>query len=142
MLKLWTLLLFALLPYQRRGPVFTPDADMLDDGTIHTDDPGILKLWYTTSGDETLIIQCNTSCGCTVPEWPSEQAKPGERGWVQVRYDTHRIGRFNTVLYLQTHQIMGRYDHGELMYKTYDFRIKGEVLKVSGEKQKQNGKVE
>jgi len=40
-----------------------------------------------------LIADVSTSCGCTVPKtWPREPLAPGERGSVEVSFDTHEKG--------------------------------------------------
>lgn len=37
-----------------------------------------------------LIADVSTTCGCTVPKtWPREPLAPGERGEVEVSFDTH-----------------------------------------------------
>lgn len=39
-----------------------------------------------------MITKINSSCGCTVPEWPKEPIAPGKTGKIQVKYDTTRVG--------------------------------------------------
>lgn len=42
---------------------------------------------FTNTGDEPLIIhQAYSSCGCTVPTFPKEAVKPGEKGEIKVQY--------------------------------------------------------
>jgi len=46
---------------------------------------------FTNTGNETLVINsCTASCGCTTPEWPSQPIKPGEKGEILVKFDSHR----------------------------------------------------
>ena len=45
------------------------------------------------TGNAPLVItKINSSCGCTVPEWPKEPIAPGKTGKIQVKYDTTRVG--------------------------------------------------
>lgn len=44
---------------------------------------------FTNEGDADLLISnCYGSCGCTVPEWPSEPIKPGKSGAIKVIFDS------------------------------------------------------
>ena len=35
-----------------------------------------------------LISSARSTCGCTVPEWPKEPVPPGERGQIEVKFNT------------------------------------------------------
>lgn len=50
---------------------------------------------FTNTGKAPLIIQgARSTCGCTVPEWPSEPIAPGESGEISVRFNTeNKTGR-------------------------------------------------
>lgn len=39
-----------------------------------------------TGGAPLLIVGASSSCGCTVPQYPSAPIKPGEKGVVKVRF--------------------------------------------------------
>lgn len=44
---------------------------------------------FTNTGDADLIItSAKGSCGCTVPEWPKKPIKPGEKGEINVVFDS------------------------------------------------------
>jgi len=44
---------------------------------------------FTNTGKENLLISHATgSCGCTVPEWPTEFIKPGQTGEIKVQFDS------------------------------------------------------
>ncbi len=49
---------------------------------------------FTNTGEAPLIIsKVKSSCGCTVPEWPKEPIKPGEKGRIVVKFNTnHKTG--------------------------------------------------
>lgn len=45
---------------------------------------------FTNTGNKDLLItKAEASCGCTVPEWPKEPVKPGESGYMKVKFDSH-----------------------------------------------------
>src|SRR5687768_13939501 len=42
---------------------------------------------FTNTGEKDLLInKAEASCGCTVPEWPKEPVKPGESGYMKVKF--------------------------------------------------------
>lgn len=43
---------------------------------------------FTNTGDKPLVIvQAQASCGCTVPEYPKGEIKPGGKGTIKVTYN-------------------------------------------------------
>ncbi|MEH0007669.1 MAG: DUF1573 domain-containing protein [Flavobacteriales bacterium] len=80
---------------QTHGAVFRFDTKKVDFGTIVKGSKGIKKLGFTNVGDAPLIISnIRSACGCTVPSWPKRPIKPGDSGFITVRYDTQRVGPF------------------------------------------------
>ncbi len=78
------------------APVMTFESEVVDYGTIEQNADGIRFFVFTNTGKEPLIISnCKGSCGCTVPTWPKEPIKPGEKSKIQVKYATNRIGAIN-----------------------------------------------
>ena len=64
----------------------------IDYGTIVKGADGTRTFGFTNTGDAPLIIsKVNSSCGCTVPKKPEKPIMPGERGEIQVKYDTKRV---------------------------------------------------
>ena len=50
---------------------------------------------FTNTGKSPLIISsCHGSCGCTVPQCPTEAILPGKNGEIKVHYDINRPGNF------------------------------------------------
>lgn len=44
---------------------------------------------FTNTGSENLIISgASGSCGCTVPEWPQQPLRPGEKGKIDVIFNS------------------------------------------------------
>ena len=68
---------------------FQWDQMMYNFGTIKQGEIVNYTFKFTKNGTEELKIQsASASCGCTVPEWPKEGIAPGERGEIQVRFDS------------------------------------------------------
>ncbi len=61
-----------------------------DFGTIKEGDKVKTDFEFTNSGETDLIItQAFGSCGCTIPEYPKESIKPGNKGAIEILYDAH-----------------------------------------------------
>ena len=68
------------------------DKTTIDYGTITKGADGVRTFEFTNTGDAPLIIsKVSSSCGCTVPKKPEKPIMPGERGEIQVKYDTKRV---------------------------------------------------
>jgi hypothetical protein len=70
-------------------------------GTIRESDGTVIHDFrFTNSGKVPLIINnVNTSCGCTVPDWPKEPVMPGTSGVIRVHFDPKKLtGAFNKVI--------------------------------------------
>ncbi|MFH4964989.1 DUF1573 domain-containing protein [Gaetbulibacter sp. M235] len=66
--------------------------DTVDYGTIEKGSDGLRVFEFTNTGDAPLIVsKVTSSCGCTVPKWSKEPILPGQRGEIQVKYDTNRV---------------------------------------------------
>ncbi len=77
-------------------PVMTFENETIDYGTIKRYADGAREFKFTNTGNAPLIINnCAGTCGCTVPACPKEAIQPGEKGSIQVKYATDRIGEFN-----------------------------------------------
>ena len=58
---------------------------------------------FTNVGKSPLIIsQCHGSCGCTVPQCPTESILPGKSGEIKVHYDINRVGGFTKTVNVQS----------------------------------------
>ena len=66
--------------------------DVIDYGTIEKGADGLRVFEFTNTGTAPLIISKVTStCGCTVPKKPERPILPGEKGQIEVKYDTQRV---------------------------------------------------
>jgi hypothetical protein len=79
------------LKAQDNGPIIDFTAVVVDYGDIAKGSDGIRE--FTNTGTEPLIIsKVYSSCGCTIPKKPEAPIAPGEKGEIQVKYDTNRVG--------------------------------------------------
>jgi hypothetical protein len=65
-------------------------------GTIPEKGDGSFTFVFKNTGKEPLILKnVRSSCGCTVPEWPKEPIKRGNKGTIKVSYNTRITGSFS-----------------------------------------------
>jgi hypothetical protein len=77
----------------------TFETESIDFGTVTKGSDGLRTFVFTNSGSEPLSIdQVRSSCGCTIPKKPEAPIAPGEKGEIQVRYDTNRLGVFRKTI--------------------------------------------
>jgi hypothetical protein len=66
--------------------------DVIDYGTIEKGADGVRIFEFTNTGNAPLIIsKVSSTCGCTVPKKPEGPILPGQKGEIQVKYDTQRV---------------------------------------------------
>jgi hypothetical protein len=62
---------------------------------------GECEFAFRNTGKTPLVLtHVKSTCGCTIPEWPSEPVKAGEQGIIKVSYDTQRVGTFLKSIYV------------------------------------------
>jgi len=67
--------------------------ETIDYGKIENGSDGLRVFEFTNTGDAPLVItNVKSSCGCTVPKKPTAPIAPGEKGKIEVKYDTKRTG--------------------------------------------------
>lgn len=83
---------FALTAQEAKAKIeFTTET--VDYGEIEKGADGIRVFEFTNTGDAPLIIsKVSSSCGCTIPKKPEDPILPGNKGEIQVKYDTNRVG--------------------------------------------------
>ena len=65
-------------------------------GTIIKGGNGDCTFTYWNDGDEPLILQTvKASCGCTTPKYTQKPVMPGEKGVIDVHYNTNNVGGFS-----------------------------------------------
>ncbi len=68
-------------------PVLTFEKDMHDFGRLSAGENISYSFKFTNTGQADLVISgFDTSCGCTVADYPKERIKPGESGYVTVSF--------------------------------------------------------
>lgn len=94
-LSLFTLFLTlnALVYGQNDGPNIEFVSQVIDYGQIEKGSDGVRTFEFTNTGNQPLIIsKVYSSCGCTIPKKPEAPIPPGEKGEIQVRYNTKLVG--------------------------------------------------
>ena len=65
------------------------DEEVFDFGKITQGEKVSHAFTFKNTGNKNLIISgASGSCGCTVPEWPKEPVKPGEKGTINVVFSS------------------------------------------------------
>ena len=72
-----------------KEPVITFDKTEHEFGRILQGEVVTYSFHFTNTGNVPLLItSVNTSCGCTVGEFPREPIKPGQDGFIKATYDS------------------------------------------------------
>lgn len=70
-------------------PVMTFEKESHNFGNITEGEVVAYAFKFFNTGKKDLIItRAEASCGCTVPEWPKEPIKPGDSGYMKVKFDS------------------------------------------------------
>jgi hypothetical protein len=81
------------------APVITFSNVVHDYGTIYKGGDGNCEFEFKNTGVEPLILSnCQSSCGCTVPDWPKEPILKGKSAVIKVKYATERLGAINKTI--------------------------------------------
>ncbi|MEO1049831.1 MAG: DUF1573 domain-containing protein [Bacteroidota bacterium] len=82
------------------GPKITFEEESRDFGDIYQGDKIQHTYVFENTGDEPLILtNVQTTCGCTVPQWPRDPIAPGQQGKLEVVFNSSgKIGRQNKVI--------------------------------------------
>ncbi len=75
---------------------FKFENEVINYGKVALGSEGKRVFEFTNVGDAPLIIKdIRSTCGCTVPKKPEKPIMPGEKGQIEVSYDTNRPGGFS-----------------------------------------------
>ena len=78
---------------------FKFETEIIDYGKIALGSEGKRVFEFTNVGDAPLVINdIRSTCGCTVPKKPEKPIMPGEKGQIEVSYDTKRPGGFSKAI--------------------------------------------
>ena len=79
-----------------------------DYGDIPFRGDGDCEFTFRNTGTTPLILNyVKSTCGCTIPDWPSEPIKAGEQGIIRVSYDPQIVGAFNKSIYVYSNASNG-----------------------------------
>lgn len=104
---------------QEKKAEITFDTDTVDYGEVAYGADGVRKFSFTNTGNDVLIVaRVYSTCGCTVPKKPEAPIQPGQKGEIEVKYDTKRPGpiRKTITVYSNASEV------------PYSLKIKGKVL--------------
>lgn len=73
------------------GPVITFDKEILDIGQLTKGESYTLFFNFTNTGNQDLIIDLATACKCTSLEWPRSPIAPGQKGEIEVVFDSSTV---------------------------------------------------
>ena len=77
--------------------------DTHDFGTLKKNGPTTYKFEFQNTGKVPLIItDVQRTCGCTTPYFPDKAINPGEKSFIQVHFDSTRIGAFTKTVYVNS----------------------------------------
>ena len=97
-----------------------------DFGTLEQGKPETYRFEFTNTTKEPIIItNVQASCGCTATDYSKTPIKPGEKGFVDARYNAGGVGPFNKSITVKTNEG----DGGRKI-----LRIKGTVEKKEEDK--------
>lgn len=143
-LKYFALFLFAavIMPAQGKNvyetedekyPEITFDKTTIDFGLFDRAH-GDKTCWFvfTNTGDkELLILSANSTCGCTVPDYPKTAILPGQKDSIKVTYSgsTRRVGTMKKTIAITTNCKVNSaylYIQGEMVEELVADRVKPE----------------
>ncbi|MCV6631477.1 MAG: DUF1573 domain-containing protein [Flavobacteriaceae bacterium] len=82
------------------------DSQTIDYGKIEKGANGVRVFTFTNTGNAPLVISdARSSCGCTIPKKPEKPIAPGEKGEIQVKYDTNRVGPIRKTITVSTNAV-------------------------------------
>lgn len=76
---------------ERKGPFaeMTFDKTVHDFGKVNQGDKVTYSFNFENTGEVDLVItEAKGTCGCTVPDYPKDPIKPGQRGKIKVEYNS------------------------------------------------------
>ena len=95
------------------------DQTTINYGKIKAGEDGVRIFTFTNTGEHDLIIaRVYTGCSCTASKIPENAIKPGEKGEIEITYDTRKIGPIAKVISVYANVPDG----------IVPLRIKGQVL--------------
>ena len=99
MKKILPLIAIFVLTLTANAQEFKFETETIKYGKISVGSEGTRTFTFTNVGDAPLIIKdIKSTCGCTVPKKPEAPIMPGQKGEIQVSYDTKKSGGFSKAI--------------------------------------------
>jgi hypothetical protein len=77
------------------APIIEFESTVHEFGTLKKGSPITHNFKYTNTGKEPLILyHCKAGCGCTSTKCTKDPIRPGATGFIEVHYDSMRVGTF------------------------------------------------
>ncbi|MDH5398670.1 MAG: DUF1573 domain-containing protein [Cyclobacteriaceae bacterium] len=85
---------------EKPGPRITFEEEKFDFGDIHQGDKVEHTFAFENTGTEPLVLtNVQTTCGCTVPQWPRQPIPPGQKAEVKVAFNSAgKMGKVTKVV--------------------------------------------
>jgi hypothetical protein len=92
------------------GAQMTFEKTEIDFGILVQGADGVRVFKFKNTGTQPLVIKsARSSCGCTVPEWPTEAIQPGQAGTIKIKYDTNRLGTYTKKVFVDTNETIAQH---------------------------------
>ena len=99
MKTLYTLLFAVIFTFTTNAQEFKFEKETIDYGKVAKGTDGKKTFTFTNIGDAPLIIEkVQPTCGCTIAKKPEKPVMPGEKGEIEISYDTNRLGGFSKTI--------------------------------------------
>lgn len=84
------------------SPAMKFEEEAIDFGTITQGEKVKQTFHFTNTGKSDLLISsARGSCGCTVPDWPKTPIAPGEKGTIEVLFNSDgKLGRQHKKIFI------------------------------------------
>lgn len=79
------------------GPHFTFKSELIDIGTVKKGEKKKFKFEFTNTGTEAMDFDIVSGCDCTTTDWPRNLVKPGQKGIIDVVFDSTEKEKSETV---------------------------------------------
>ncbi len=123
-LSLFSILIFtaSVNAQAKKGISMTFANEHLDIGKVKKGEKKKFDYVFTNTGTETLTIAIVSGCDCTTLDWPRTPIKPGEKGTINVIFDSTEKEESETVdvdIYLKNLDPKS----GEQYFKIVDYKF-------------------
>jgi len=103
---------------KKHQPYLLFEKNTHDFGTLNYGSDATYNFKFKNAGKQPLILtNCQSSCGCTVPDCPKEPIKKNATGKIKIRYNTNNAGAFSKTITI----------HSNAMNNPVVLTVKGKV---------------